>query len=116
MSRRDTDQADRDAAADLRIGRDLEREPGPRRIRIHQPTRAEPHMISRSAFAIGVQNSVNASKSVDRACPSCGGSVYVPGDSHAEAVDCTGCGAALDTRRADGGEVDLALARTDGAA
>lgn len=102
MSRLDTDESDRQALADLRHERDLQREPRePRHPRCVSPARGR--------FQASVIDSVNRSKAIRITCPhpGCIAGVYVPADSHAERVVCSSCETTLITRRTIDGSVAL---------
>lgn len=103
MSRLDYDQVDLDAAAEHRRERDHHREPGSR-----QPRRDDRDLNPRRAFQAGVVAG-HPSATIEIPCPipDCGSSVYAPGDSDRERIDCTDCGAALLTRLGLDGTVTL---------
>lgn len=103
MSRLDTDESDRQALADRRHERDLEREPRQHR---HPRCVVSP---ARGQFQAAVIDSANRSKAIRLTCPHAGclAGVYVPGDSDRERVVCDSCITNLITRRALDGSVSL---------
>lgn len=111
MSRPDLDQVDRDAAAERLRERDHHREPGARR-----PRWDDRDLNTRRGFQAGVidlANRAQASATIEVPCPLCLSTVYTPGDSDRERIDCLDCGAALVTRRGIDGAATLELDTAD---
>ncbi len=112
MSRLDYDQVDADAMAEHRRSRDYEREPGARRPR-RDDRDLNPRRRQQAAMVELANVAATAPPTVERPCPVCLAEVSAPTEPGAIRVDCLECGAALVTRRALDGDIELEAVSDD---